>query len=282
MSKFKSIYQFAYPKKEIRSETVPGKDGEGKDIKITKDVEIEVPYFFAIKRPSREQLDKAELFYSACVGEGLNAGLMSSALLAKRFINDGGIFTEKEKEVWAEVVEERKNIESKLEEMRAKPSSERTEEENAKYKELEQEAFKLNRELQDYEIRQNQLFENTAEYRARTRTLLWWQLELLYKQDGDNYKPVFPLDRDAVYKDSLSEFKERNRVYDELVESIEDDQKELEFWTQVFQKAIQIVTIWYYNRSTKPEEFDKLIKQIENPNGQVESKEDSEKAESPS
>ena len=80
--------------------------------------------------------------------------------------------------------------------------------------------MKLNRELQDYEIRQNQLFENTAEYRARTRTIMWWQLELLYEKSGDDFKPVFPLDKGIIYKDSLAEFKERNRVYDELVEKV--------------------------------------------------------------
>lgn len=265
MSKFKSIYTFAFPKKEIQPVTSVSKDAEGKDIKIIKDEEVEVPHTFAIRRPTREQLDKAELFYSATVGEGLQAGLMSSALLAKRFNNDGGIFSEKEKDTWTEVVKRRKEIEEKLEELRKKTSAERTDEENSKFSELEAEAFRLNRELQDFEIRQNQLFENTAEYRARTRTILWWQLELLYEKDGDDFKPVFPLDRDAIYKDSLSEFKERNRAYDELTESVEDDDNAKEFWAKVLQKAIQIVTLWYYNRATKPEEYDKLIQQIERP-----------------
>lgn len=265
MSKFKSIYTYALPKKELKPETISSKDSEGNDIKITKEVEVEVPYTFAIKKPTRDQLDKADLFYSACVGEGLNAGLMSSALLAKRFVNDGGIFTEKEKEAWAEVVGERKEIESKLEELRKKTTDERTQEEKDEYKKLETEAIKLNKELQDYEIRQNQLFENTAEYRARTRSILWWQLELLYQKEGDTFKSVFPLNKDAIYKDSLAEFKERNRIYDELVESVEDNERELEFWNQVLYKAVQIVSIWFYNRSAKPEDYDKIIQQIERP-----------------
>ena len=59
------------------------------------------------------------------------------------------------------------------------------------------------------------LFDQTAETRARNKTILWWILHLSYLQEGNDYKPYFGdgslenrLERYDVYEEEGDEFDE--------------------------------------------------------------------------
>ena len=49
----KTLYEFTSHKKEKVKEEVITKDDEGNEVKSTKEVEKEVPYTFAIRKPTR-------------------------------------------------------------------------------------------------------------------------------------------------------------------------------------------------------------------------------------
>lgn len=261
MSKvFRAVYEFALPKKEFIDVPAEGTGQDGSVITGTKKEEREIAHHFAIKKPSRIELEKADLFYSKNVGEYMQAGLISGALLAKRFGNDGGIFTDKERKELADLKEKLRENNEKLEFLQKKTKDERSEDEEAQIKAVHTSNFELGEEIRKYIIAESNLFENTAESKARTKLITWFNLELLYRKDGNgNYHPIFESDEDGLhlrYNDKIDK-------YDSLLDQAETDPIEHEFWQEVFSKCIQIVSICFYQGwHLKADQIDETIKSI--------------------
>ena len=102
----------------------------------------------------------------------------------------------------------------------------------------------LREEIQEYELAQSSLFDQTAEKRAQNNTIMWWVLQLAYEKIGDDYFPVF----------GDGDLESRTDKYDEIEER--DDP----FWVETVKKFAYFVTFWYLNGVTKEEEF----KEVEN------------------
>ena len=136
--------------------------------------------------------DEAELFYGVRLSEGIKAGLLTKALLAKRFVDDGGVFSEKDKEEYATSYMKLFNLQNDFQRLSIKDESTRSEDEKEKYKKLIEEINDTRNKIQDYEMAQASLFDQTAENRARNKTVLWWVLNLSYQEDeSGNINPVF-------------------------------------------------------------------------------------------
>jgi hypothetical protein len=254
MQKFKILYTFSFDKKTQVDETTETVNEAGDTVKITKKVDKETPYEFCIQKPSRSLSDDAELFYNVTVSKGIQAGLMSAALLSKRFSNDGGILSEPEKEEWGNKFVARINKEIDLQRL-AKKQGVRTPQEQEEYETLLKEVAILTREMQDFEVRQQSLFDVTAEARARTRTIMWWLMFLLHrKNEKGEWVPFF----------EGKDLEEKQWSYDDLDDEdtypTEDDRK---FNAKVVSHAVQAITLWYYGRVAKQEEFVKALTETE-------------------
>ena len=94
--KFKLIYQFELPQTKEVEETTEELDAQGIAIKVTRKTKKQIAAEFGIRRPNRSLYDEAEFYYNEMVGKGMSRGLLSSALLAKRLNNDGGVLTDKD------------------------------------------------------------------------------------------------------------------------------------------------------------------------------------------
>lgn len=259
MQKFKILYTFSFDKEIEVDEITESTNEAGESVKISKKVKKSVPHEFCIQKPSRSLSDDAELFYNVTVGKGIQAGLMSAALLSKRFSNDGGILSEPEKQEWGNKFVARINKEIDLQRL-SKKEGLRTPEEQEEYEALLKEVAILTREMQDFEVRQQSLFDVTAEARARTRTIMWWLMFLLHKKN-------------PVKKESEPEWipffegkdlEEKQWSYDDLDDEdtypTEEDRK---FNARVVSHAVQAITLWYYGRVNKQEEFVENFKNAE-------------------
>ena len=240
----KWLYHFDVKKDVEKKVEEQSKDDNGNEITITKTVTEQEPTTFAIQKPNRKIYEDAELFYAVKLSEGIKAGLLTRALLAKRYKNDGGPMSEPEKERYAEVyyqmlvkqeeLEKLKlNLEGKTEEARAKKASS-----------LMADLIELQEEIQSFENQQTSLFDQTAENRAKNMTIMWWVLNLAHKKDNDIYTNVF----------GEGDYDSRLEAYD-LIE-----EKNEAFWTEVVKKFAYFTTFWYTNGITSEEEF----KQVEN------------------
>lgn len=240
----KTMFEFdIYNEKEIdKVETSTNEKGE--EVKTTSKVKTTVPVKLAIRKPTRSLFDEAELFYGVRLSEGIKAGLLTRALLAKRFNNDGGVLSDEEQKEYNELYLEFFNLQSEFQKLSIKEESIRTEEEK---KAIQNNIEKMNdarERLQKYEMAQANLFEQTAENRARNKTIMWWVLQLsLIQDESKKFKDLF---NEGSYEDKL-------KKYDEIEESESNLEK------IALQKLLYLISFWYIGRAASQDEFEKLL-----------------------
>ena len=240
----KTMFEFdIYHEKEIEKIDVSTNE-KGEEVKVTSKVKTTVPVKLGIKKPTRSLFDEAELFYGVRLSEGIKAGLLTRALLAKRFNNDGGVLSDEEQKEYNELYLEFFNLQNEFQKLSVKQESTRTEEEK---KDIQTTIEKMNNareKLQKYEMAQANLFEQTAENRARNKTIMWWVLQLsLIQGDDKKFKDLFD---EGSYEDRLQR-------YDEIQESDRVLEK------IALQKLLYLISFWYIGRAASQEEFEKLL-----------------------
>lgn len=239
----KKLFEFNVPKEVEIEEIETSKNEKGEEVKITKKNKTKEQVKVFIRKPTRALFDEAELFYGVRLSEGIKAGLLTRALLAKRFTNDGGVLSEEEKNVYATLYVALFEKQNEFQKLSIKDESERTETEKARYKKIITELTQLRTEIQDFETAQASLFDQTAENRARNKTILWWVLQLgYYINDKSEELPFF----------GQGEFEGKLRVYDTIEETGS------EFENLVCRKLAYFVSFWYVGRAASQEDFERL------------------------
>ena len=240
----KTMFEFdIYHEKEIDKVEVSTNE-KGEEVKTTSKVKTTVPVKLAIKKPTRSLFDEAELFYGVRLSEGIKAGLLTRALLAKRFNNDGGVLSDEEQKEYNELYLEFFNLQSEFQKLSIKEESIRNDEEKENLKAVVVKMNDARERLQKYEMAQANLFEQTAENRARNKTIMWWVLQLSLIQGDD--KKLKELFQDGTYEDKL-------KKYDEIEESESDIEK------IAIQKLLYLISFWYIGRAASQDEFEKLL-----------------------
>ena len=239
----KKLFEFTVPKEVEVEETDISKNEKGEEIKTTKKVKTKEQAKFFLRKPTRALFDEAELFYGVRLSEGIKAGLLTRALLSKRFTNDGGVLSEEEKNVYATLYVALFERQNEFQKLSIKDESERTDEEKARYKEVVGELTELRTQIQDFETAQASLFDQTAENRARNKTILWWVLQLAYAVDEKGQE--YPFFGQGNYESKIS-------IYDNMEENGS------EFESLVCRKLAYFVSFWYVGRASSQEEFEKL------------------------
>ncbi|NBW09159.1 MAG: hypothetical protein EBR82_14165 [Caulobacteraceae bacterium] len=240
----KTMFEFdIFQEKEVEKVDVSTNE-KGEEVKITSKVKTTVPVKLAIKKPTRSLFDEAELFYGVKLSEGIKAGLLTRALLAKRFNNDGGVLSDEEQKEYNELYIEFFNLQNEFQKLSIKEESIRTEEEKDNIKSVIEKMNNARDRLQKYEMAQANLFEQTAENRARNKTIMWWVLQLsLIQGDDKKFKELF---NEGSYEEKL-------KRYDEIEESDSNLEK------LALQKLLYLISFWYIGRAASQDEFEKLL-----------------------
>ena len=90
---FKELYSFTVDEEvEVEKKTTKKDKKTGEETTITKKVKEKVPVVVKIKRPSRRQLEEAELEYSVEMSRCVKKGILTKAMLAKKYSDTGGVF----------------------------------------------------------------------------------------------------------------------------------------------------------------------------------------------
>ena len=237
----KKLFKFELDREVTSKEKETSKNDKGETVTTEKEVTKTVKQTVFLRKPTRSLYDGAELFYGVKLSEGIKAGLLTRALLAKRFSNDGGVLSNDEKDRYAELY--LKLYETQLDAERL--SANKDDQDQEKLEGLLEESADIRRQLTDFEMAQSQLFEQTAENRARNKTILWWVLNLSHFEDEDGKSSVIFEGKD---------FEEKLNSYDSMEEGGDDFDEEL------LQKLIYYVSFWYVGRVSNQEEFDNLFK----------------------
>jgi len=210
---------------------------------MTKDVKKEVEKSKFLRKPTRKLFDDAELFYGVELSKGIKAGLLTRALLQKRFSNDGGVLGEKEREEWGNLYSQ--IFDKQVDLQRLAIIKEKTPSQEKEFEEAKEFLKDSRTRVQEFEMQQSSLYDQTAENRSRNRTILWWVLHLAHSVDNEGEEtPFFGA---GTYEDKIDE-------YDRM------EEEEDEFTTECINKFFYYVSFWYVSKTSDPKQFKDLIK----------------------
>jgi len=239
----KRIYEFTANKEETVKEESVEKKKDGTEVTTSKDVKKEVPYKFFLRRPTRAMTDEAELYYGVRLAEGIKAGLLTRALLEKRFENDGGTRSDDENKEYKRIIEELQSFHREQSKILDIDVKKRTPVQQKRIKELEIEIKPTRRSLRGLQLVEDSLYEETAESRARNKVILWWMLHLAYIEEGEKETEFF----------GKGSFEDRLEHYDEI------DEGEEFFEIVVARKFAYYVSFWFVGRPNTQKEFQEMI-----------------------
>lgn len=242
----KWLYEFSVNQEKELEQIDITKDEQGNEVKTTKKVKKIVPIKFKIQKPTRRLFDDAELFYAVKLSEGIKSGLLTKALLAKRYQNDGGAMSEPEKQKYSKLYIDLYNKETEFQKVSLNLENISPEEKTTKIASLIGELTEIRQELQTVEFSQISLFDQTAENRARNQTIMWWVLSLSHikNEQNEDFTPLF----------DAKTFEEKLDKYDSLED--QDDP----FWQEVFKKLAYFISFWYMGKISSTEDFERAEK----------------------
>tara|TARA_R110000751_G_scaffold77108_1_gene155476 strand:- start:345 stop:1142 length:798 start_codon:yes stop_codon:yes gene_type:complete len=239
----KRIYEFTVNKEETVKEESVEKKKDGTEVTTSKDVKKEIPYKFFLRRPTRSMTDEAELYYGVRLAEGIKAGLLTRALLEKRFENDGGTRSDGENEEYKRIIEKLQSFHREQSKILDIDLKKRTPVQKKRLKELDSEIKPTRRSLRDLQLVEDSLYEETAESRARNKVILWWMLHLAHIEEGEKETDFF----------GKGSFEDRLERYDEI------DEGEEFFEIVVARKFAYYVSFWFVGRPNTQKEFQEMI-----------------------
>ena len=241
----KKILEFKINKttREKREEIVKNEAGE--DVKKEIELSKKVTSTFCLRKPTRSLHDEAELYYGVKLGEGIKAGMVTRAMLAKRFNNDGGVFSEPEiKEI---EVHYKDLLDASNDYQRLLIKENKTEEEKAEFEKAKKLTVSIQRTLQRAEMNRESLYDRTAETRAKNKLLVWWTINLCYETvDG----------KDVLFFKG-QDLESRLDDYETISESNDEVRK------LALRKFLYYVSFWNSTGASVKEEFDKAIENVE-------------------
>jgi hypothetical protein len=239
----REIYSFTLNKKEVVDEVEITKDEKGTEVKTTKKVEKSVPHKYIVKKPSRAQGDDCELFRAATESEYIKRGILPAALIEKRLLNDGDIYTEQQKTRYEELNKNFVTKKTEYDELLKVVEAERTEEQKKNIENKIKELAAIIDEIQVLKNVGSSLYNRSAEVLARNRATLWLTLMLSYEEKDGKTIPVF----------GDGDFEKKLAAYDKF------EEEEDEYVYDLIQTLSLISSMWYMGRASTKEDFDAFL-----------------------
>ena len=251
MSK-KTIYKFTVKKEEeVEEETtseVENKETKEKEkVTKTKTVKKEIPYEIRIAQPSRRQVEDADMEFSIEMSKCIKKGILTKAMLGKKYSDTGGLFSEDDSDNYAKMYKDALDLQNEY--VRLETVKKRTKAQETRFDKLKGEVAANRKEIIDFESNFQSLFDHTADVKAQNRVLLWYCLHLTYVYDEERDKFVQYFDGE--------DFEEKIQSYYDLEEA--DDS----FYWDLIRKVTTVIAFWYFNQASSQDEFDELIKKAE-------------------
>ena len=246
---FKELYSFVVDKEVEKEEVTIKVDKKTKEeTTVKKKVTAKVPVTIKLKKPSRRELEEAELEFSVEMSRCVKKGILTKAMLAKKYSDTGGLMSEDDA---ASLVDSYKKVfDLQNEFSRLEIVQTKTEKQTARVDEITKELAETRRRIVEFESNYQSLFDHTADVKAQNRLILWYVIMLTYIQEEgeENPQPYF----------GKGDFEERLEEYYKKEES--DDS----LYFLIAKKAATILAFWFFNQASDKESFDGLMTKLEN------------------
>lgn len=253
----KELYSFSVSvEKNVEKTTVKVDPKTKEETKITKTVKEEVPVRFRIMRPTRRQIEQADLEYSKRLNFMMREGLLTKAMVIKKYADTGGVLTEEESK---EIIRMQKKMnELMLEFLELSTNKKRTKEQDKRLENVTEELNQLRTDLARVESSYSHLFQHTADMKAMNHVILWYVLNLT-KIEEPKLDEAGKDTGDIKWVDFF-----KGDTFDEKQEdffSKEDNDDEL--YALSHKKLTYFISFWYNGAATVRDDFVDLEKEID-------------------
>jgi uncharacterized coiled-coil protein SlyX len=245
---FKELYSFTVDEeKEVEKTHTRKNKKTGEETTVTKKVKEKVPIQVRLKRPSRRELEDAELEYSVEMSRCVKRGILTKAMLYKKYSDTGGVWSEEDAREYGRLYKEIFDIQNEY--ARLELVEKKTEKQKERLEELKVTLAETKRKIVESESSMQSLFDHTADTKAQNRLLLWYSLMLTHiqKEEDDNPKPYF---EGEDFEDKIEDY------------YLKEDESS-EFYHEVVKKVTTILAFWFFNQASSPDEFNQLIEDLE-------------------
>lgn len=242
----KEIYSFRvnkFVKRQVEEQTPEGK--------LTKDVEEEIPVKVVFKKPTRSESEESDIVSAVEYAESVKKGILTKPLLEKYYDDRGGFRIDEQpyEKKYNSLLEEFFAVETEFQTLNFKEN--KTDEEQAKLKEIVARFVSIQSSIQSIEGARNSLFQNTAEVRARNKTIFWLVLFLTYVQEEEDKEPV-PMFAGKTFDEKIAD-------YDKQLE-----ENNL-FVFRATQKMSFFVALWHLGSASTTEDFKNIEEKLNPP-----------------
>jgi hypothetical protein len=243
----KWLCDFSVDKPTEIKKTKTTKDEDGKEIDVTKTFKGKEAHKFSLQKPTRKHFEEGELYYAVKLSEGIKAGLLTTAQVAKRYENDGGVYTEYEKKRMRELRSDVAELQGEYFELdkvkKDEDGDESTKEEkdvsSRRKIEILTQINDARTEISEIENVHQYIYDQTAEVKARNKTILWWILHLSHMDIAGKSQPLFPGEDIDMRLD----------VYDRMEDQGDD------FTAEFLKKLAYYVSYWYVSKNVDQADF---------------------------
>jgi hypothetical protein len=245
---FKKLYQFTIDQEVEKIEETSKKDRKtGEEITTKKTVKVKQPIEFFIKRPSRRELEEAELEYSVEMSRCVKRGILTKAMLAKKYSDTGGVFSEDEAKAYSDLYKQVLDLQNEY--IRLDSADQKDAKQKKRFEVVKFELSDVKRKIVEIESNFQSFFDHTADVKAQNRLLLWYVINLTYIQYENDEKPK-PYFRGSDFESKIEDYYEKEESSDP-------------FYFAAIKKASTILAFWFFNQASEPKEFDELIEKME-------------------
>jgi hypothetical protein len=255
--KMREIYSFTFEKeekvKQTETNTITNPEtGETQEVSVTKEVVDKIPYRIIMKQPTRRQIEEAELEFSVEMSNCIKKGVLTKAMLAKKYSDTGGLLPEEDAKALTKMYVRYGELSRESERLGIK-SSTRSEEDSEKFNEIASEVAELRKNIINVETSYSNLFNHTADVRAENKVIQWYILNLTYLQKEDEAE-MAPMFEGNDFEEKLQRYYDMEEEGDELYDIVGG-------------KIAALYSFWYYSSGAVAQaDFEKLDKDIEEGN----------------
>lgn len=252
---FKDIYKFTiHVKREVEQvEIKKEKDAEGneQEIEVKKKVNKKIPVEIAIKKPSRKEIEDAETEYAIKMSECIKKGILTKAMLAKKYSDTGGALSEDDAKKLLNLYREIGDIEKEIARMSISGIDRSKKSTKNKIKDFEEKLTQKRREIFELENDYQALFNHTADVKARNHTMFWYIINLSYYKSEDleikDYKRLF---EGETFEKRMDDFYEKEESGNDIYEL-------------AGAKISSIISYWYFSGGEiEKETLDELMEEF--------------------
>tara|TARA_R110000868_G_scaffold342810_3_gene603712 strand:+ start:2295 stop:3026 length:732 start_codon:yes stop_codon:yes gene_type:complete len=237
-----NIYEFTLQKAEKRQVETQRKNKSGEQETILSNKMVNTPVRIVVQKPTRKMADEAEVYYSIQLSKAIKMGIVTKAMLTKKYADSGGALSEDESRELLRSLKKLNDLENEYKLIAATNK----EGEKEKSEKLEIEIISLRRDLQALESSLQSVYQHTADAKAERSTLMWYVVNLTKKENADNQLVSFfdGLDFDEQLDDFYNKY---------------ESEKGFDF--DVVTKISKIIGYWFYSQESSKEDLDKLLKE---------------------